>query len=249
MKRHLASLTFCAVVAFAGDASAQTTHWGKTGYLSFNTLYQSTPINFETNSKVDVYQEQGDFRTEHRGKPGPLFDITAGAGIKGNLGVGYATSYRRQTDHSRISGAVPHPFYFNQARAVSGVGSLKREDLAFHLAAIWMMPVSERLQVSLFGGPTYFRVTQDMVGTVELNEVFPFDQPEYKGITASSQRGSRVGYNAGADVSMFFTRRLGVGGLVRYSQGNVEMSVPGGTTKQSIKAGGLQTGAGLRVRF
>jgi opacity protein-like surface antigen len=68
------------------------------------------------------------------------------------------------------------------------------------------------------------------------------------GITASSEHAGRVGFNAGADVAWYFTQRLGVGGLVRYSQGNVNLTSPDGTT-QSVKVGGLQTGAGLRVRF
>jgi hypothetical protein len=248
MKRNLASLTFCAVIAFAGDASAQTTAWGNNGYVSFNGLYQSTPISFETKAKVDVYHEQGEVRTSHRIAPSPLYDVTAGGRIKGNLGVGYAMSYRRQTESGQVSATVPHPFYFSQARLVSGEAPLKREDLAFHLAAIWMVPVSENLQVSLFGGPTYFRVTQDMVRSVELNETFPFDQAVYTGVAASSEHAGRMGYNAGADVSMFFTKMLGVGGLVRYSQGTVNMPSPDGAS-QSLKVGGLQTGAGLRVRF
>ena len=215
------------MVAFAADAGAQTAAWGDNGYVSFNGLYQSTPISFETKAKLDVYQEQGEVRTSHNIKPGPLYDVTAGGRIKGNLGVGYAMSYRRQSERGQVSATVPHPFYFGQARLVSGEASLNREDLSFHLAGIWMVPVSENLQVSLFGGPTYFRVTQDMVRNVELNEAYPFDQAVYTGVAASSEHAGRVGFNAGADVSMFFTRMLGVGGLVRYSQGNVDHAVAG----------------------
>jgi hypothetical protein len=47
---------------------------------------------------------------------------------------------------------------------------------------------------------------------------------------------------------VFFSRTLGINGLVRFSQGTIDMPVPGGGTS-SLKVGGLQTGAGLRVRF
>jgi hypothetical protein len=249
MKRqHLAVLTFCAAVVFARDAAAQTSPWGKTGYVSLNGLYQSTPITFTTDTKLDMNQEAGEVRTGHRIDPGPVYDVTAGGKIKGNLGASYAVSYRRQTEVADVSAAVPHPLYYNQPRFVAGPAGLKREDLAMHVAAMWLVPVSETLQVSMFGGPTYFRVTQDVVRNVAVAETYPFDEAAYTGVASSSEHASNLGFNAGADVTMFFTRMLGVGGLVRYSQGTVNMPSPDGSTT-AVKVGGLQTGVGLRVRF
>jgi hypothetical protein len=249
MKRHhLAVLVLCAAVVFARDASAQTNPWGNPGYVSLNGLYQSTPITFTTDTKLDVNQEAGEVRTGHRIEPSLVYDVTAGGKIKGNLGVSYAVSYRRQNEVADVSAAVPHPLYYNQPRLVAGAAGLKREDLAMHLAAMWLVPVSEAVQVSLFGGPTYFRVTQDMVRSVEITEAYPFDEAVYNGVASSSEHASRIGFNTGADVTVFFTKMLGVGGLVRFSQGTVNMPSPDGGTA-SVKVGGLQTGAGLRVRF
>jgi hypothetical protein len=249
MKRqHLAVLTLCAAVVFARDAAAQTSPWGKTGYVSLNSLYQSTPITFTTDTKTDVNQEAGEVRTGHRIAKGPVYDVTAGGKIKGNLGVSSAVSYRSKTDLADVSAAVPHPLYYNQPRLVAGIASLKREDLAMHVAATWLVPVSEAVQVSMFGGPTYFRVTQDMVRNVAVTEAYPFDQAVYTGVDAVSAHASTLGFNAGADVTVYFTQMLGVGGLVRFSQGTVDVPSPDGS-RASVKVGGLQTGAGLRVRF
>jgi hypothetical protein len=249
MKRHyLAFLTLAAVVVFARDASAQSHPWGNTGYVSLNQLYQTTPITFTTDTKLDVNQEAGEVRTGHRIEPGFVYDVTAGRKVRGNLGVSLAASYRRQTEVADVSAAVPHPLYYNQPRLVAGPAGLKRQDLAMHLAGTWLVPVSEAIQVSLFGGPTYFRVTQDMVRNVEITEAYPFDEAVYTGVASSSEHASRLGFNAGADVTVFFTQMLGVGGLVRFSQGTVDMPSPDGSTT-SVKVGGLQTGAGLRVRF
>jgi hypothetical protein len=247
-RQTLASLIVCAAVISARDAGAQTNPWGNNGYVSLNGLYQSTPINFTTDAKLEVNQETGAVRTGHRIKPGPVYDVSAGGKIRGRLGVGYAMSYRNQTDLASISASVPHPLYFSQQRLVAGEAGLKRQDLAMHLSAMWLVPVSEAVQVSVFGGPTYFRVTQDMVRNVEITEAYPFDQAVYTGVAASTEHASRMGYNAGADVAVFFTRTLGVGGLVRFSQGTVDMPLPDGSST-STKVGGLQTGAGIRVRF
>jgi hypothetical protein len=249
MKRqYLASLIFCGVVAFAADAGAQTAGWRDSAYVSLNGLYQSTPRTFTTTSTLEVNQEAGEVRTGHRIAPGPVYDVAAGAKVRRNLGVSLAASYRQQTELGQVSATIPHPFYFNQARLVAGEAGLKHSDVALHLAAQYMMPVSERLQVSLFGGPTYFRVNQDVVSNVETNETFPYDEAQFAGATASREHASHIGFNAGTDVSLFFTRRLGVGGLVRYSQGTVQLPTPGGSAA-SLKVGGLQAGAGVRVKF
>jgi len=249
MKRqYLASLALCGVIAFASDAGAQTLGWGNNGYVGINGLYQSTPITFTTTARPEINQEPGEVTTGHRIAPGPVFDLTASGHVKGRLGVIYAVSYRKQTELGQVTAALPHPFYFNQPRVVAGQASLKREDLALHVAGQWMVPVSDNVQVSLFGGPTYFRVAQDMVDGVNAEEAFPFDQAQYVSAAVTNEHASHVGYNAGGDVAFFFTRMLGVGVMARYSQATVQMPSPEGGTSP-VKVGGLQTGAGLRVKF
>jgi hypothetical protein len=60
-----------------------------------------------------------------------------------------------------------------------------------------------------------------------------------------------VGYHVGGDVRYFFTTHVGVGGVVRFTAADVELTgtlfKPAGTT--TVKAGGLQAGGGLRLRF
>ena len=249
MKRYTLLLPIVgALVAIASDAGAQTYSWRNIDYVSLNGLYQSTPINFTTDAKMDLYQETGDVRTGHRIEPGPVYEVTAGGKVRGHFGMSYALSYRKQTEVGEVTANVPHPFYYNQSRLVAGDTRLKHQDLALHVAAKWLVPVSDAIQVSLFGGPTFFRVTQDMVSNVEVREAFPYDQAEYAGASVSTEHASRLGFNAGADAAYFFTQSIGVGGLVRYSQASVDMPLPDGSTA-SVKAGGVQAGAGLRLRF
>jgi len=248
MKRHSFALAICALLACAANAGAQTMGWGNNGYVSLNGLYQTTPNTFTTTTKPEVNQELGEVTTGHRIAPGPVFDVTVSGRAKGSFGVLYAVSYRTQTELGQVTAALPHPFFFNQPRLVAGQTSLKREDLAMHLAGQWMVPVTDNVQVSLFGGPTYFRVTQDMVSDVTADEVYPFDRAQFGGAAVVNQQAWHIGYNAGGDVAFFFSRTLGAGMMVRYSRATVQMPSPDGGTN-AMKAGGLQTGAGLRVKF
>ena len=59
---------------------------------------------------------------------------------------------------------------------------------------------------------------------------------------------SAVGFNAGVDVSRALSRRFAVGGLVRYSTADVKFDDPG-VGKQTVKAGGVEVTAGVRIRF
>lgn len=249
MRHHvIAACAISAVVLGTGAANAQDTLWGDNGFIALNGTYQTSATTFTSSGPLTRNSEQGTLTTTHKVVPGPVYDISAGGKIKGNLGVGYAMSYFRQTASGQISAGVPHPFYFNQLRGVTGESDLQREDLAIHLHAMWLFPISDAFQVAVFGGPTYFRVKQQMVEDVQISEVYPYDEAHFTGATATEEHGSKLGYNAGIDVSVFFSEHIGIGGLVRVSRAKVSMPSPNGYGV-TLDAGGVQTGAGLRVRF
>lgn len=132
-------------------------------------------------------------------------------------------------------------------REASATG-LRYQELAIHVHGMWLIAFSENVQAAIFGGPTFFKVMQPLVTRVDFTDNYPFDAATYTGVTTTEQHGSTLGYNGGADVSAFFSQYVGVGGIIRFSRGMVKVPSPGGGTA-TIEAGGLQTGAGLRVRF
>lgn len=236
------------VIAAAGDAAAQSTAWGDNGYVSLNGIYQTTATTFTASSTMTTNRESGTVRTTNQMKSWPVYDITAGGRLKGNLGIGYGLSYVRRTETADVSADVPHPFYFGQFRPVSGQAGLLHEDLAMHLSVMWLVPVSDAFQVAVFGGPSYFITHRDMVKDVQYTDAYPFDQAQFTGVTTAREDGSHVGYNAGVDLSYFFSNHAGIGGFVRYSHAKLDIPTPGGTSV-SAEAGGLQPGVGFRVRF
>jgi hypothetical protein len=124
---------------------------------------------------------------------------------------------------------------------------LRRDDLAIHLDGMLLLPISEPFQVSVFGGATWFQVKQDVIQEITLEENFPFDEVSLGEVTLEEQKGSGWGYNVGVDASYFFTQYVGVQGMARFSKGTVTLGPE--DNESSVKAGGLQVGAGLRVRF
>ena len=94
----------------------------------------------------------------------------------------------------------------------------------------------------LYGGPTYFSVSQDLISSSLSGEP----------TTAST---SAWGYHVGGDFGYFFTKHIGLGGGVRYSGATVTIpdtakdrfSSEGHT--QDVRVGGSSLAFGLRVRF
>ena len=73
---------------------------------------------------------------------------------------------------------------------------------------------SDGLRVRLFGGPTYFRYSADMVGdfTVSRSVVTDYDVVQTD--------GTGWGLHVGGDVTFFLSRFVGLGGFARYSRGS-----------------------------
>ena len=100
----------------------------------------------------------------------------------------------------------------------------------------------------VFGGPTFFTVKQGVVTDITFTESYPYDVATYRAATTAAGSASKMGFNAGGDLAFFFTRQLGLGATVQFAGTTVKMPAAGGG-EQDIKAGGLNVGGGLRLRF
>jgi len=182
-------------------------------------------------------------------KNGLSFDVAGGALVWRQLGVGVGVTRFSQTTSATVNVSSPHPFFFSMPRTTSGeVPGLTREELAFHIQVRGVFPVNDRLQVTVFGGPSFFQVKRAVINTVNLVETYPYDDVSWNGVNQLSASQSTMGFNGGVDVAVFFTDNIGVGGAFQFSRAMVDLPVLGGIT-QSVQAGGLQAGFGLRLRF
>jgi len=146
-----------------------------------------------------------------------------------------------------LTGQIPHPFFFNRPRSVSGdVGGLKRDELAVHVQVRAVVPVGNHLQVMVFGGPSFFQLKQDVATDISYADEYPYDSATFKTATIVSKSASKVGVNGGGDVAFFFTRQLGVGFTAQFANATIPAGLASST---DLKVGGFRAGGGLRVRF
>jgi hypothetical protein len=219
------------------------------GYISIDGGYQAATEDFSNGGTFTQYLEQANFDSDYEVKPGPQFNVGGGIRLWRGLHAGVAVTRFTRSTPVRVTGAIPHPFFFSRPRSIEGdVTSLKRQETAVHLQARAVFAATPRIQVALFGGPSMFNVNQGVVGGVQFSESYPFDTAAFQSATTSVEKKSQVGFNAGGDVAFFFTRHIGVGGSAQFSR--AEVTLPGGNaTDVTTNAGGIQAGAGIRLRF
>ena len=186
---------------------------------------------------------------------GADFDFGGGFMFTPLLGLGVSLSGTAHEDPAGLGLIIPHPFYFNSSATAEGITAvaLQRQEGAFHIQLAAVPARSEQFSLRFFGGPSYFRVQQDTVEDISFTQsASPFSRLNVVTVTGFQGReieGTGWGFHAGADVSVYFSRVLGVGGMLRFSKGSVEVFDPLSELTHDLDAGGVQAGGGLRLRF
>jgi outer membrane protein with beta-barrel domain len=178
-----------------------------------------------------------------------LIDLAAGYRVWKNVGVGVAVSVTSGKVDAEVTASVPHPFFFNQPRTVTGTeNGITHSETGVHLQLQYLVPATGRLHFVLEGGPSWINVDHEVVTDVTVTESYPYDTAAFGGAVTKSTTGSAAGFNAGVDVSWMFAESVGLGGLVRYTRADIDLNAAEGRSL-TIKAGGLQAGVGIRVSF
>ncbi len=219
------------------------------GYLSLNAGYQGTTNSFSNTWSYASNLETAAITAAYSVKPALLIDGGGGARVWRDLALGVAVSRSERSDAAGVSASVPHPFFYNKPRTYQGttVGP-QRTETGVHIQAMWTAAVARSVQASFFGGPSFFNVRQVFVSSLNLSDAYPYDSISLANASTEARSGSKVGFNVGADLTYLLYREIGVGAMVRFSGATVPFTAPDGSAL-SLKAGGVQAGAGLRVRF
>ena len=217
------------------------------GFIAVNGVFQVGDNVFDDTHTFRENAENGRLDTDYTVGSGPAFDVSGGGVLWRNLAVGVGITRFSKSTVTVVDALVPHPLFFNQPRTVTGEFSGTRTELAVHVQVRGVFPVSNRLQVTIFGGPSFFQVEQSIVTDFDYTEAYPYDTASFSRAAATDQSESAVGINVGGDVSYFFNSQVGVGVSAQYAGATVQMAVQSGTA--DVKAGGGQIGGGLRLRF
>jgi hypothetical protein len=239
---RIAAILLIGLAGASAPARAQSA-WTDRGFVNVSGFFQPSssfsntvqPTDFAEPSVVDTTYKTGSV---------PGFEAEGGARLWRNLAIGVGVSWFSKDTAGAVSAQVPHPFFFNKPRAVSGDANLSRDETAVHLEALWMVPLAIRWQLALSGGPSWFSVHQDVVSDVAITQTYPYDSATFASATTVHRSASKAGFNAGADVTFLLRPRVGLGFGVMFSHASVPLD-----DTLTVDAGGAHVGGGLRVRF
>ncbi len=245
-RARAAALVVAATIAgtvLPASASAQIG-----GYVSLNGGAQATATTFTDNVVFTEFHEDADFDAAYAVGAGMIFDGGAGVRLANGIGFGVAVSRFNRLDPASIDARVPHPFFFDRPRSLTGSETdLTRMETAVHMDVRWFAPVADAVEVSIFGGPTFFNLQQDLVTAIGYDHAYPYNEASLASATTTATSASAIGFHAGADIGFYFSESVGVGALLRYSAATVDLPSDDGAIP--VDAGGFQVGTGLRIRF
>lgn len=218
--------------------------------VSINVGAQLSSTTFSsTTTTTPVFLETASINTSYTVPKGKLFDGGFLYRPFGRFGVGVSLSSFSERSDGAITGSIPHPFFFNTPRTLTGTAaSLERSEFAADIQAAYLYQ-SRRYDVVISGGPTIFRVSQDLVSNAAYTETYPYDSVTFTSATIVKAEGTKTGFNVGADIAYKLSKALGVGGLVRFSRATVSLPLTSSASGVSVDAGGLQVAGGVRFYF
>jgi len=240
MKAGILALCVCAAPQIA---TAQTMQWTDKGYASVNVGVQVGSHDLTTTTSFPLFDETATATTTQTDVGGgPFFEIGGAYRVWGhNLLAGLSFQHTSSHSNAAFTASVPDPVVTDSPRIVNQtLNDAGHSENVWHFDAIWMMPVAEKLDVGIFGGPSIFSVNQDIVTTFTSTEPGPT-------VTAPLTEVSKttLGINLGVDVQYLLGKKWGVGGLARYTWASAD--IEGATDKLTL--GGFQLGVGGRLRF
>jgi hypothetical protein len=243
------ALALAAALACAIPAAAQSSA-GPGVVVSLNGGAQVAADSLSDHFEFESYGfEAAAVNVKYPAKPGVLVDAGIGVRLWKRLGAGVAVAYVTRDGAAAVDARIPHPFLFGQPRTVTGSqGSIARAETGVHVQVQYSIEASRRVSIVLSGGPSWLNVEQELATDVQYDEAYPYDSATFRSATATRTKASAVGMNAGADLRWMFGRTIGLGALVRFTRGTVDLRTPD-DRHVSVRAGGAQAGAGLRFVF
>ena len=245
------SLGVVLVAVTSARAAAQMPLPSDRFFIDVNFGLQPGTRTFSEVSTPIIYDEPASVTTAHKVEGlKALLDLGGGIRFGGNLGAGATYVRFEGKDNGETTARVPHPVQFNQPRtAVFAAEELQHVESALHFFALWDLPLSERIGVAVFAGPSLVTVKQDVVTGIVLGaEEPPFARAAIASVASDERTDTAFGINLGADVAYFLTPAIGFGMTIRYVNASVDLG-PEGSALHGLDAGGIQFGFGARLRF
>lgn len=238
----LAGAAFFVVCAAPETASAQMT-WTDRAFVNFSVGQQWMDQSLTSSGSLVVYEETATWSAPLAIDDSFLFDVGGGVKVWRNLGLGVSYSATNDTHASTLTARIPDVLRFDSFHTSSReIADLKREEQAFHISALWMIPVTDRIDVAILGGPSFFTVKQPYVNNMTVTA----GASTINTVATAEIDESATGYHIGVDGTVRILRNLGVGFLARYASAKIDTPQ---VDPASLDVGGFQGLIGIRARF
>ena len=224
----------------APPAGAQPAH-ARNIFLDVNFGVQPTAGSFTTFANPIIYDETTPTTSTQPFNGSSLIDISGGYRVWRDLSVGLAlTATLPSKSVATVTAGIPSPIFFDRRVSTTlTLGELVRKEQSAHLVVMWTGPVSDKVDASVMGGPSYIKAFQDLVRDIQVVQ-----GTQTGTAIAETQTATVLGFHFGGEFTYLVAPKIGVGGLFRYVKGSADFyAVP------DVKVGGIQLGGGLRVRF
>lgn len=244
--RTLAAATVC-VLCTAAPAFAQDRP--ERAWLSVSGGVQApTSSSFSDTFDIQRYTETGHVTGKYPIKSEPFVAGSFGVRIWKRLGAGVGITHISGRGSADVSAGIPHPFFDNQPRNISGTASASRSETGAHIQLAWLMPIGSRARLVVAGGPSVLSISQTFVTDVHYSETYPYDTALFSYATTTRASRAATGFNAGADVAWLFWKNLGAGAMVQFARATAKLDAGNGR-RVSVKGGGTYAGIGIRAVF
>ena len=252
IRRMRQTLTVLVLLLFSSAlASAQET------WVAMNAGRQFASNDFAHVVEVPLFRTV--LRAGYPVSDSGVFDLGAGTTLPWGIGLGpvriglgASFSVATMTHDAAVQAEIRSSLLPESPLRFEGVERVDRSEKGVHMHVTGAAPVGGRVTVSVYGGPSYFAVSQGVISDLDI------PTPGNGTITRLNSREIRAnwwGFNAGADVAFFLTPRLGVGLGVRVTGATVRVenlllrTVGAERGLVASRAGGVHMLGGVRLRL
>ena len=182
-------------------------------------------------------------------------ELAGGVGIWRGLGVGVHVNAIDYTSVVGLAVTIPSPYFFSNAATDATVtdSAFDRKERSVDVNISYAVPLSNRVTLRVYGGPTYFSVENEMVEVIHYNQLASrlvrLNVVDITSFSTERRNASAWGVNGGIDAAVFFTSHIGAGGGVRVNHGMVTVADPLNGDQTDLTVGHVVLHGGLRLRF
>jgi hypothetical protein len=233
-------LAFAVVMAGAAPARAQQEPLSQKVFVNYTLSARQGAGELSVSSPFQANGGTGTVAIDDDIAGGPMHDVSIAFKPWKYFAIGGGYSVINSHDFDQYVLTYPSPvagFQPLTVRAITPALDHKEEFLSVNL--LWMKPITPKYNVTLSAGPVFYTVHQEVPVSSNIIGSNSF------GLNEETQKEDGVGFHAAMDLDYMFTKIAGGGLQMRYIHGSVDFP----NTSESMSVGGLQIGAGVRIRF